>query len=275
MTIEWFSDDVVANGIKLHYYRTGGDKPPVVLAHGITDNGLCWTPLAQALEKNYDLIMYDARGHGFSDAPESGYSTEDRAADLAGLIQALGLENPRPILIGHSMGAETVATTAAHHPELVRCAILEDPPWREDIFASSAEERAARMEEWRVGLVELKSKTREEIMTFCHAQSPTWAEVELGPWADSKLQLNLVVFEVAHTPRTPWQDVVRKIECPLLLITGDPEMGAIVPPEVAQEVAELWRNGQVVHISGAGHNIRREQFEKCMEAITTFLDEVM
>lgn len=271
---KWTFGDVVADGIKIHYNRTGGDKPPVVLAHGFTDNGLCWTRVAQVLEQDYDVIMYDARGHGFSDAPESGYSTEDRAADLAGLIQALGLENPRPILIGHSMGAETVATTATHHPELVRCAILEDPPWREDIFASSAEERVAGMEEWRAGLVELKSKTREEIMAFCHTQSPTWAEVELGPWADSKLQLNLVVFEMAHTPRTPWQDVARKIECPVLLVTGDPEMGAIVPPEVAQEAAGLWHNGQVVHISGAGHNIRREQFAKYMEAVAAFLDEV-
>ena len=80
---KWTSGDVVANGIKIHYNRTGGDKPPVVLAHGFTDNGLCWTRAAQVLEQDYDVIMYDARGHGFSDAPESGYSTEDHAADLA------------------------------------------------------------------------------------------------------------------------------------------------------------------------------------------------
>jgi N-formylmaleamate deformylase len=274
MMSKWTSGDVVANGIKIHYNRTGGDGPPVVLAHGFTDNGLCWTRVAQALEPDYDVIMYDARGHGFSDAPESGYSTEDRAADLAGLIQALGLENPRPALIGHSMGAETVAATAAHYPALARCAVLEDPPWREDIFPSAAEERAAAMEEWRAGLVELKSKTREEIVALCRAQSPTWAEVELGPWADSKLQLNLVVFEMSHAPRPPWQDTARKITCPVLLITGDPELGAIVTPQVAQEAAGLWRNGRVVHIGGAGHNVRREQFEKYMEAVSAFLRAV-
>ena len=38
----WTSNTVDANGITLHYWRTGGDKPALVLCHGITDNGLCW-----------------------------------------------------------------------------------------------------------------------------------------------------------------------------------------------------------------------------------------
>jgi len=271
---QWFSGDVVANGIKIHYNRTGGDKPPVVLSHGFSDNGLCWTRIAQTLEKTYDVIMPDARGHGFSDAPEEGYSAEDQAADLAGLIQALGLETPRPILMGHSMGATTTAVAAAGYPELVRGVILEDPPWRVDIFALSAEERAARAEEWRADIIERKSQTREEIMAFCRAENPTWAEVECGPWADSKLQMNLNIFKAFAPPRTPWQDTVRQITCPILLITADPEMGAIVTPEIAQEAAALWRNGRVAHVSGAGHSIRREQYEKYVEAVTAFLSEV-
>jgi N-formylmaleamate deformylase len=270
---EWPSGNVIANGIKIHYHRTGGDKPPVVLSHGFTDNGLCWTRLARALEKEYDVIMYDARGHGLSDATPKGYASEDHAADLAGLIQALGLDEPKPILIGHSMGATTAATTAATYPELVRCAILEDPPWRGDTSALPSEERAAMAKEWRNGILEMKAKTREEIMALCQAQNPRWAEVECGPWADSKLQLNLDAFKVLGLPRTPWQDIAREIACPVLLIAGDPEMGAIVTPEIAQEAASLWSNGKVVHIGGAGHNIRREQFEKYVAAITDFLGE--
>ena len=86
---EWFSGDVVANGLNIHYARTGGDKPALVLSHGATDSGLCWTRVARALEADYDVIMPDARGHGLSDAPPSGYASRDRAADLASLIDAL------------------------------------------------------------------------------------------------------------------------------------------------------------------------------------------
>ena len=271
MTLKWTLGDVVANGIEIHYVRTGGDKPPVVLSHGFTDNDLCWTRVARVLEKDYDVIMYDARGHGLSDAPEAGYSAKNHAADLAGLIQALGLENPRPILIGHSMGAATAATTAANYPKVMRCVVLEDPPWFADVLPLPPEEQAARAEEWRAGVVEMKSKTRDEIIALCHEQNPTWAEEEWGPWADSKLQMNLNAFKELSAPRPPWQDTIRKIVCPILLITGDPKMGAIITPQVAQEAAGLWHSGNTVQIGGAGHNIRREQFEKYVEAVTTFL----
>src|SRR5262245_60062606 len=74
---QWSSQDVTANGITIHYYRTGnGDKPALVLSHGASDSGLCWTRLTRALEADYDVIMPDARGHGLSDAPATGYANE-------------------------------------------------------------------------------------------------------------------------------------------------------------------------------------------------------
>ncbi|MCB0140765.1 MAG: alpha/beta fold hydrolase, partial [Caldilineaceae bacterium] len=81
----WSADDIMVNGVKIHVHRTGGDKPPLVLCHGITDNGLCWTRAAGELEKQYDVIMVDARGHGLSDAPEGSYHADSHAADVVGL----------------------------------------------------------------------------------------------------------------------------------------------------------------------------------------------
>ena len=123
---DWFSDDVTANGLRIHYSRTGGDRPPLVLSHGATDSGLCWTRVARDLASDY-VILPDARGHGLSDAPDSGYSSADRAADLAGFIDALGLQ--RPAVGGHSMGAATTLRFIADHPEVASCAVLEDPPF--------------------------------------------------------------------------------------------------------------------------------------------------
>lgn len=267
--LNWISDDVIANGIKLHYVRTGGGKPPLVLAHGFSDNGLCWTPVAQTLESGYDVVMPDARGHGLSDAPETGYDTEDRVADLAGFIQALGLE--RPGVMGHSMGAGTVAYTAALHPGLVSCAILEDPPWREGGF--SPEGQQVRMKQLRAEILARKARTRQELIVACRKAHPTWAEAELGPWADSKLQLSPHVANRRSPPLMDWSEVVAKIACPTLLITADPEAGAIVTPQLAGKAARMNANIRVTRISGAGHNIRREQFERVMQAVTEFLTE--
>jgi len=127
----WPEHDLQVNGITVHYARTGGEKPPFVLAHGLTDYGLCWVALAQALERDYDLIMPDARGHGRTSAPEDGYGYTTLAEDLCAFCDALGLE--KPLLMGHSMGAATVAQLAAARPDLPRAIILEDPPWRESL----------------------------------------------------------------------------------------------------------------------------------------------
>ncbi|MCA6319719.1 alpha/beta fold hydrolase, partial [Phenylobacterium sp.] len=63
---DWIPGEVAVSGGQLAYHRTGGDGPPLVLSHGLTDNGLCWTRLAEALAPDFDIIMLDARGHGAS-----------------------------------------------------------------------------------------------------------------------------------------------------------------------------------------------------------------
>jgi pimeloyl-ACP methyl ester carboxylesterase len=65
----WQTGSVEANGVLLHYTRTGGARPPLVLAHGFSDDGLCWSPVARELEDAYDIVMVDARCHGRSSDP--------------------------------------------------------------------------------------------------------------------------------------------------------------------------------------------------------------
>jgi len=53
----WPEGYVEANGIRLHYWRTGdGSKPAVVMCHGFSDNGLCWRPVAQRLQDAFDIF---------------------------------------------------------------------------------------------------------------------------------------------------------------------------------------------------------------------------
>src|SRR5215211_8666989 len=158
MRKDWQTGYVETNGLRLHYTRTGGDKPPIVLAHGVTDDGLCWSPVAEVLAPEYDAIMVDARGHGRSDAPERGYGPAEQAEDLAGVIA--GLELNRPAVLGHSMGAATALVLAGAYPDLPGAILLEDPPawWTDRIDLPGEPERRARMKEQAIGQ---KQKTRE------------------------------------------------------------------------------------------------------------------
>lgn len=268
----WSDGYVNANGMRVHYTRTGGTKTPLILLHGITDNGLCWTRVAQALQNEYDIIMLDARGHGLSDGPTTGFSIELLTADVAALIQALQLASP--FVLGHSMGAATAATLAARHPDLVRAVLLEDPPWRNAPASPPPDApQQAGQNSWLQWLDPLRAMPLAQRITFAREEQH-WAEEELAPWAESKEQFNLAVVQrdVDTALRVgSWRELVTQIRCPFLLITGDAQRGAIVTTQVAQEVTQLASHAQVVHIADAGHNIRRDQYEPFMTAITSFL----
>jgi pimeloyl-ACP methyl ester carboxylesterase len=270
----WPAGDSEVNGLRLHYTRTGGAKPPVVLAHGVTDDGLCWTPVAEALAPEYDVIMVDARGHGRSDAPEQGYGPAEQAADLAGVIAALELQ--RPAVLGHSMGAVTALALAGTNQDVPGAILLEDPPawWMATWDTSRAsEERRAQLRTW---LGELKRKTREELIAEQRAATAPWSEAELGPWADAKLRFSPNVLSIFN-PSTPttldWPAVLRRIACPALLIAADPARGAIVTEESAAALQALVPQLRIAHIPQAGHNIRRDQFDRYMEVVRAFLAE--
>ena len=62
------------------------------MAHGSSDDGLCWTNLAKEFQDDYDIIMFDARGHGLSDPPTPSDAPDVQVEDLAGLIKELKLE---------------------------------------------------------------------------------------------------------------------------------------------------------------------------------------
>lgn len=267
----WQSGDVETNGIRLHYTRTGGEKPPLVLAHGVTDSGLCWTPLAEALAADYDAIMVDARGHGQSQATESGYDPATQAEDLAGLIAALGLQ--KPAVLGHSMGAATALVLAGSHPDLPGAILLEDPPawWTDWYETPEAGERVAGMREMAVAR---KAMTREELIADQRGREPGWSAAELEPWADAKQRVSLNVLSVFSRDNplsVDWPATLRRIVCPVLLIVSDPELGGIVTAESAAVLQEFVPQAEVAHVGDAGHNIRRDQFERYLEVVGAFL----
>lgn len=268
----WESGDLCANGVRIHYTRTGRVRPPLVLAHGFSEDGLCWTPVAQALEADFDGVMVDARCHGASEAPEAAFGRLDLAADLAGALTELGLE--RPPILGHSMGAVTALTLAGAYPDLPGAILLEDPPARWLITPDDPLD-ASWKAPTRARLDRLKTMTRPQLIEEQRRLAPAWREVELGPWADAKLRLDLRCLDRKEGPEgIDWPALLRRITCPVLLITGDPERGAMLTAEQAEGLREFVPHVRIAHVPEAGHSIRREQFGMYMSVVRGFLSEM-
>ena len=257
--------DVIANGIRLHVYRTESDLPPLLFAHGMSDNGLCYWPIAQHFADQYEIIMYDSCNHGRSEAPARATSLLDRAHDLAGLIEALDLQ--KPIVVGHSMGAVTAMIFAGLYPEVPGRIVLEDPPLFEMM-----ENRDPSFEEWRAGAALNRKRPLEELIEMSRQEGPHWDEAERVPWAESKQQFHLNTFDEIPVPAIEANQICAGITCPTLLITGDLEKGALYPPASAKQFVSQMPNGRHVHIAGAGHSIRRDRPVEFITAVHDFLE---
>src|SRR5579872_3908541 len=102
---------ILKSGLRLHY-QTVGSGPDLVMVHGLTGNLAVWhLNIVPQLADHFRVLTYDLRGHGYSDVPPTGYSPDDMACDLLGLLDALEIE--RPTIAGHSYGADIALYFAA------------------------------------------------------------------------------------------------------------------------------------------------------------------
>jgi pimeloyl-ACP methyl ester carboxylesterase len=260
----WSRNICEANGIASHYLRTGGAKPPVVLLHGLTGNGACWTPLARALEGEFDVVMPDARGHGNSSAPHDGYRYDDLASDVVGLIR--GLELSRPVLVGHSMGGMTAAVVASRALAILRGVVLVDPT-----FLSAERQRQVHdsdvADQHRRALGLQKSDLVAEARARHPRRSPEIIELQ----AEARLRTRMVAFDVLAPPNPEYREVVSAIDVPTLLVIGDT---TVVTLEMATELHGLNPHVRIEHVQGAGHGLPFDQPERLGEVVVSFLREL-
>ncbi len=274
----WKQLDVHVNGVRLRTYRAGNGKAPLLFVHGFTDNALYWSRAAEALEANWDVVAYDARGHGASELGGPVFDDAIRAADALAVVDALGLV--KPVAIGHSMGGSTIANAAAQRPGAFRALVLEDPAWGEFPPDTSAEQRKAaadgmqvRTATWRDWVCQLQSVDDIEALEIVMAGSPEWGAADAALSRDARQQVNLAQFDHYPPAEAPWRAAISASACPVLLLLGS-ERNAIIKPETADDVVRLAPLARWVQIPGAGHSIRYDQFDAYMSAVNEFLAKV-
>jgi len=262
---DWTTGVVHANGADIRWYR-GGDGQQLVAAHGFYANGRCWLPLATNLTDEFEVVTYDARGHGRSAAPEHGYDIENRVADLVGVLDALELNDP--VVIGHSMGAATAAWAAATYPDRPRALLLEDPV---GIHATADEEMAPekRAEVTRERLAGIEERSVDELVASEYEEfDPGWAR----RLAVAATECSPKIAEIAREgyPK-PLRMVFPDIECPTLVVRSDAETERRVKDlDAASSLAE----GRIVHIPDAGHHVFHDAPEAARAELRAFLSRV-
>lgn len=138
---EWLTIDELS----FHYRDWGGSGQQIVLLHGLASTCHIWDLVAPLLAQDHRVVAMDQRGHGASAKPERGYDFATVSRDLKGLLEGLGME--RPLIIGHSWGADVALEFAVANPAVPKGLCFVDggmiqPSARYDTLEDAREQMA-------------------------------------------------------------------------------------------------------------------------------------
>jgi non-heme chloroperoxidase len=116
--------DISVGTLTLHLQERPGDGALVLLLHGWATSSMVWQPVLDRWQGSERLLALDLRGAGFSDKPQTGYTLEQHAQDVAAVLAALA----QPVvLVGHSFGGMIAQRVALDQPQAVRRLVLVSP----------------------------------------------------------------------------------------------------------------------------------------------------
>ncbi len=246
------------NGAKLYYETYGKPRPdraPIVLIHGSYITGrVDWGEVAPLLAREYYVIAPDCRGHGQSENPHHSYSFFEMAADVAGLIRALGYE--RAHVIGHSNGGNIALVTLLEHPDVVQTCIPQaanayvSPDLVERIPIKLDPDRVAREDpDWMNEMIALHTPTHGE-----------------GYWRELlRMTAHAIITEPNYTPED-----LAQVKRPVLVIQGEGD-ATNAPANHAQFIARHIPDAELWLPAGIGHNVHTEIPCRWVEHVLDFL----
>ena len=115
----------LTNGLTTRVIDTGGDKPAVVLIHGLANSIEIWSRILPALAERHRVIAFDMPGFGEADRPESAYDSAFFCEQLTAVLDTLALR--RAHLVGSSMGASVIVRFSERTLARIDRAVLAAP----------------------------------------------------------------------------------------------------------------------------------------------------
>ncbi len=237
-------------GVELAVERHGAATGNTMLwCHGLSssianedERGL-WTLAGPANDAGFELIRYDARGHGRSGGTllAADYTWANLALDALELHNNVAAEDTGPWVIGGaSMGAATTLHLAVQRPEIVRAMILMIPP-------TAWETRAAQRDIYQnaAGYIRTKGKDAYVAASQRLPVIPILADHPEIPRAAPDITETLLptVFEGAAISDFPSAESIRALTMPTLVLAWDTDPGH--PVSTADRLAELLPHADV------------------------------
>lgn len=278
---------VTLHEIPLHYAEAAGPGPALVIVHGLTGSHAEFLHLVPELVHHAHVYLLDLRGHGLSGWTQQGYQVADYARDVVAFLQQV-VGRPA-IVLGHSLGGLVTSWLAAHKPDLLQGAILEDSPlylvqmprFGKTWFYTYFTELQGYLGHYHKNGADLEEMVAHVGQTPVDADH-SWLDVA-GPEAVRERAIQL--HQVDPATLTPTLNgtllgesepdaLLAQIRCPVHVLAAESARGG------AMDVADMTRTvAQIPHatyaiVKGAGHDIHLDQPEAFLREVKGFMATV-
>lgn len=258
--------------IELYYLRGGvASEEAVVFVNGLTMDTSAWRGVEAGFADAYTTLRYDCRGQGESDKPAGPYTPLQHAADLKGLLDALGLSQIH--LVGLSNGGLIsillAGELAASEPERILSLTTIDS------FARIDPMLKAILTSWRRALDAGGSALRFDVATpwvWGHTFLNRYAS-ELSSYRDAAAKADPEVIGYLIDGLADFGDArknLRAYDGPLLAAVGQEDV--LTPLRYSHEIVEWARHGVLVTLDNAGHAAPVERPEGVARVVRSFIE---
>lgn len=254
------------------YYEVHGEGKPLVLIMGLGLDLTGWMFQTPEFSKKYRVIVFDTRGVGRTDAPDTPYSIEMMADDTAGLLYALGIEKAH--ILGLSMGGFIAQELALKYPQRVKSLILATTGAIELSLAKYLVDTWVRMAQEGVSREILIRDLLPWIFTEKFFENPEQVQMMTDAMLANPYPQPAYAFarqaaaDVEHDTRNR----IGQITAPTLVLVGKEDI--LCPVKLSEELASGIPNAELVVLEGGGHGFFIEITDKFNQAVLDFLAKV-
>ena len=242
--------------------------PPLVLVHGWSfDSLMTFFRVLPRLSQHYRVIVPDHRNHGKSDRIRDRFDIEDLADELAGILDAIGVEGPVS-LFGYSMGGMAAQAFARRYPGRVRSLILAATA----AYPIDRHRGAVRVAFWLGRAAARLSKKESAMVTYRLLVSQGIIAIEHGRWLWENLMNRdpTLYYEsgaaVWRFDSRPW---VGTLDVPIMVIILSDDK--VVPARTQYQLASYLPEARIHEMFGSGHEAILSRADEFVDAIEAFV----
>ncbi len=276
------------DGVSIHMFdlKSGGSDDLLML-HGVGRAGRTFSSYATLFPNRFRVRAIDFRGHGKSGRAGDRYRVVDYVEDAIAAVEAIGKPTA---LYGHSLGALVAVAVAAARPKLVTGVVLEDPPspgyWHQ-LENTNYFPTFQAMYEWAgraltplgevargFGESPLKTFPDGRVLRIKDVRDGVSIRFTAGCLRDLDREVMATILSGRWPEKYQFDELLRNIVCPVLIMRGDVAKGGMLPQPDAAEFVTLLQDGICVEFPTAGHLLHWQVRSEAAMQASAFLESL-